>query len=203
MRKTLILFIALLTAIGGVSLFVSQGATAAPKTSLKCFGTDSGSECISNKNGSFTLVNDAGEYSGVYVPGKSIAGKSFSSVTQLQFNYDGDISGGSPRFTLPIIDATGRDGWVFIDAPTCNIADNTSSPSAGLVSPLVDPSCAVSGYVWNADNTTEGFYYASWQDFLAGVGGTSKIGTNTPFIIADQAGTVTVSNAVFGAGKKA
>jgi hypothetical protein len=202
MRRIIIALLALLTALGGISLIVGQSASAASKTSLKCFGTESGSECIANKDGSFTLVNGAGEYSGVYIPGQRLAGKAFATVSQLRFNYDGDISGGSPRFTLPIIDSTGRDGWVFIDASSCNIADNTSSPSSGLVSPLVDPSCAVSGYVWNADNTTEGFYYGSWQDFLAGIGGSAVIGSNTPFLIADQGGTVSVSNVVFGAGKK-
>jgi hypothetical protein len=173
---------------------VTLAPAAQSATSLKCFGTESGSTCTPLKNGAFTLSNDAGEYSGVYVPDSGLNGKLYSSISKLQFNYSGDISGGSPRFTLPILAADGRDGWVFIDAASCNVADNSTSPSTGLVSPLVDPSCAVSGYLFNADSTTEGFYYTSWNAFMAGVGSGARFFSNNPFVIADQAGTVTVSN---------
>lgn len=189
MRKALF---AVLVAVVTVLAF-APGAQAS--SNLKCFGTESGSTCTADKNGSFILSNNTSQYSGVYIPGQGFAGKLLSSVSALQFNYDGAISGGSPRFSLSVIDSTGRDGYLFIDAASCNMADVTTSPSSGLVSPLVDTTCVVSGYYYNVDGSTDSFYYSSWQDFLNSADGQgAKFFTNNLFVIADQAGTVTVSN---------
>jgi hypothetical protein len=184
----------LLTIAAVAALGVATAGTAQSASGLKCFGQESGSTCTSTKAG-YELVVGTGQYAGVYIPGQGLNGKSLAGITSLQFNYTCDISGGSPRFTLSVIDGSGRDGWLFIDAASCNVGDNTASPSTGLVSPLVDASCAVSGYYWNSDNTTSGFYYTSWQNFLASSDGTSaRFFSNNSFVIADQAGSVTVSN---------
>lgn len=185
---------AFLTTAVVAAMALATAGTAQGASALKCFGEESGSTCTSTKAG-YILDVDAGEYAGVYIPGQGLSGKLLAKVSALQFNYSGAISGGSPRFSLSVIDSTGRDGYVFIDAASCNTSDDSSSPSTGLVSPLDDPTCAVSGYYWNSDGTTEGFYYASWQDFLNSDDGTgARFFTNNSFVIADQAGTVTISN---------
>jgi hypothetical protein len=183
-----------MTAAAVAALAVTTAGAAQGASGLKCFGQESGSTCTSTKAG-YTLAVDAGEYAGVYVPGQGLTGKSLAGVSSLQFNYTGEISGGSPRFSLSVTDAAGRDGWLFIDAASCNVADNSTSPSTGLVSPLVDPTCAVSGYYFNADGSATGYYYSSWQDFLNSADGEgARFFSNNSFVIADQAGTVTVSN---------
>ena len=70
--------------------------------------------------------------------------------------------------------------------------------------PLTDTTCVVSGYLWTdwqddpntaeIEYTPESFYYNSWADFLAGIGSTLTVGDNYAFIIADQPGTVVLSD---------
>jgi hypothetical protein len=180
------------------------GAAQAAGTNLKCFGTDSGSTCVQNKNGSVTLTNDAaGEYAGVYVPGQGLAGKPLTSVTALQFAYSATVTpnGGNPRFNLYITNTTGQTGVAFIDTRTCN----TSSPDNpdlmdGYVNPLSDPDCAISGYYIGGDS----FAYASWSDFVAGEAG-AKFAAESPEVMIDSGyqGSVTLSSIkIVVSGKK-
>jgi hypothetical protein len=107
------------------------------------------------------------------------------------------VSGGSPRYSIPVLNAEGNDGYVFIDAASCN-------DGAGLVAPLTDATCVVSGYVWTdfqddpatpeIEYSPESFYYTSWADFLAGEPDLTVRPGYATFIIADQPGTVTVSD---------
>lgn len=177
----------------GLAGLVAPAAQAAPNEKANqplCFTDDSGSECI-RQGSKFTIVNDGpGEYGGVYVEEQSLAGSAFSDIKQLGFTYSGDVSGGSPRLSIPILGGDGRDGWVFIDAASCN-------DGAGAVAPLTDPTCVVSGYYHNADNTTDGFYYESWDAFVAGEEG-STVGDWYTFIVADQPGTVTIGSVKLG-----
>ena len=196
-------------AAAAIAVVAAPGANAAPNpksSQLACFDgtTDgvAGGSCARDGN-SFTLDADNptgdpdGAYAGVYLTNKSLSGKTFASVTTLGFSYDGAVSGGSPRFSLPIIGSDGRDGYVFIDAASCN-------DGAGHVAPLTDPTCVVSGYYWNPDGSsepTEGFYYESWSDFLAGESG-AELGSSYAFVIADQPGVVTVSDIQLGNAKQ-
>ena len=196
-------------AAAGIAVVAAPGANAEPSSKssqLACFdGTTDGVADGSCVRDSSSFVLDAnnesadpdGAYAGVYLTNKSLSGKSFATVTSLGFSYDGAVSGGSPRFSLPIVGSDGRDGWVFIDAASCNDGE-------GHVAPLADPTCVVSGYYWNPDGSaeqTEGFYYTNWSDFLAGEPG-AEFGSNYAFVIADQPGIVTVSNVVLGNAKQ-
>jgi hypothetical protein len=173
----------------------TAGAAQAAGTNLKCFGTDSGSTCVQNKNGSVTLTNDGdGEYAGVYVPGQGLTGKSLTSVTALQFRYDATVTpnGGNPRFNLYITNSAGQTGTVFIDTRTCN----TSSPDnpdlrAGFVNPLSDPDCVISGYYTGGPS----FSYPSWNAFLEGETN-ARFAAESPEVMIDSAyqGSVTISN---------
>src|SRR5215204_6071122 len=114
-------------AVGAVTLALlaigTGGAAQAAGTNLKCFGTDSGSTCVQNKDGSITLTNDAaGEYAGVYIEDQRLVGKPLTSVTVLQFAYNASVTpnGGNPRFNLYITNSAGQTGPVFIDTRTCN-----------------------------------------------------------------------------------
>lgn len=181
-------------AVGGATVLgFSASANADPSPTANqqiCFdGASEGAGngvCTRNKNGDFTLSNAApGDYSGVYVPRSGFVGKHFSEIT-LGFSYDGDTAGGSPRYSIPVLESDGpRDGYVFIDAPTCN-------DGAGQVAPNSDPTCAVSGYYYEANGSVvDSFYYGSYDAFLAGEGDPTVFDA-IPFVIADQPGTVRV-----------
>jgi hypothetical protein len=172
----------------------TTGAAHAAGPNLQCFGTDSGSTCVQNKDGSTTLTNDAaGEYAGVYVPGKGLAGKPLTSVTALQFAYDASVTpnGGNPRFNLYITNSIGQTGTVFIDTRTCNTSfpDNPDL-QVGFVNPLSDPDCAISGYYAGGSS----FSYSSWTAFVAGETN-ARFAAESPEIMIDSAyqGSVTVS----------
>jgi hypothetical protein len=166
-------------AVGGATVLgFSVSANAAPSqkaNKLTCFDGDGG-VCTRNGSNDFTLSTGAGGYSGAYVPQSGFVGRSFSEIS-LGFSYDGDVSGGSPRYSIPVdYDGDGAgEGYVFIDAPTCN-------DGAGNVAPNSDPTCAV--------QTPMG-YYQSYADFLAAEP-TATVADNIPFVIADQPGTVRV-----------
>jgi hypothetical protein len=204
MRKTTI---ALAMTIGIFGVVAPAHAGSPRSGQLACFdGASEGSGngiCTDNGDGSYTLLihEDANgtDYAGVYLLNKSLTGKRFADIANLGFSYSGDTAGGSPRFSLPIVGADGRDGWVFVDAPSCN-------DGAGNVAPLTDASCVVSGYLWNADNTVQQFSYTSWADFLAGETD-ATVGHRSSFVIFDWApggeasnaeGSVTVSDIALG-----
>lgn len=130
-----------------------------------------------------TTPDTTDQYSGVYLTNGSLAGKAFEDITRLGFSYVGDVSGGSPRFSIPI---TGG-GYVFIDAASCG--DGTK------VAPLTDTTCAVSGYT-----SVRSFYYSSWAAFLAAEN--LVVGAEASFIIADQPGTVSVADIELGNAAK-
>ena len=201
-------------AAAGLAVLTAPGASAAPSpksSQLACFEGGDGT-CTPEGAGSFELAIPANgnytSYAGVYLRNKSLAGKPFASLSSLSFDYDGDITGGSPRFSLQVIGSDGRDGWVFVDAQSCDAdADNT-------VDPINQVDCVVSGYYWNADDTQESFYYSSWSAFLGGEEG-ATVGSENPFVIYDfapggtapaytdnPAGSVTVSDIVLGNAKQ-
>ncbi len=170
-------------------------AVAAPSPKANqatCFdGASEGSgngTCVRNGAKSFTLTNPApGDYSGVYVESSSLSGMRFADITSLGFAFAGATSGGSPRYSIPIAGG----GYVFVDAASCNTSDNPAA-SSGTVDPLHDQTCVVSGY-----DSTHDFYYPSWQAFLNGEPGIT-VANNYVFIVADQPGTVTLSNIELG-----
>lgn len=180
-------------AVGGATVLgFSVSANAAPETKanqLSCF-EGGGGDCTRNGGNDFTLANPVlDDYSGVHISQRGFVGKHFSELS-LGFSYDGDTSGGSPRFSIPVLESDGpRDGYVFIDAASCNDLD-------GHVAPRTTTACAVSGYYFEADGTVvEQFYYSSYDAFLAGEGDPTVFAT--PFVVADQPGTVRVFDIQF------
>ena len=201
-------------AAAGFAVVAAPGANAAPSPKPNqsvCF-TGGGGTCTALGGGAFTLgIPASGNYSsyaGVTVSSKSLTGTAFADLTKVQFTYEGDIAGGSPRYSLKVVGADGRDGWVFVDAASCD--DNGD----GVVDPLDEPACVVSGYFFNTDGSTESFYYTSWDAFLAEESG-AVLGDRKPFVVYDFApggtapeyadnpeGSVTVSEIFLAAAKK-
>lgn len=168
-------------ALGGaaVALTVSAVAAQAAPGSLKTFGT--GDVTVTSPD-SATIVNDAGEYGGVYLQSRSTSGKSLSSAT-FSFVSTGDAAGGAPRFSIPIdTDGNGStdDGYAFLDVLGCGgTSGQTTTVSTSSAS------CHVN---------FAGVDYANWAAFAAANPSYRVAPGQIPFIIADQAGHYAVSS---------
>jgi hypothetical protein len=116
MKRVLIgLMMAAVAAIG----FGGVGAFAGANGQLQDFGT--GTVTIGTDGTSATIVNEAGQYGGVYIQSKSQSGMPLNAVN-FSFVSTGDVTGGAPRFSLPInTDGGGGSvaGYAFIDAAGC------------------------------------------------------------------------------------
>ncbi|HUR15452.1 MAG TPA: hypothetical protein VM097_13300 [Mycobacteriales bacterium] len=178
-----------LAAVGVQTASAGDPSTAGNK--LQCFdGTQDGYSGSCSLDGrSATLTNPVGGYSGVYVARTNLAGKRLADVNQLAFSYAGATSGGSPRITLPAdIDGDGTwEDFISADAVTCN-------DGAGTVDVINDADCAISF------NGGSGAPAVGWAAFVAANPGVRVATDAIPFVIADQAGTVTVSNVRIGRG---
>jgi hypothetical protein len=146
-------------------------ASAAPSYGFQTFGE--GNVQLTNAGATFT--NEAGEYSGVYVKSKSLSDKPLADL-DVSFKSTGQTAGGAPRFSLPL--NTGVNQYAFLDASNCG--------TSGVVS-TNDPTCRVF-----LNFGTESF--ANWDAFAAAKPSWRIAKDATPFIIADVAGTYTVSN---------
>jgi hypothetical protein len=149
---------------------------AAPK--LNTFG----SADVRVNGGTVTITTDDGQdpdwggpkYGGVYLNSKSLSGKYIGSV-DFSFVSTGDVSGGAPRFSMPIdVDENGGvDGYAFIDAGNCGgTSDNPVTVGTS------NPACDV--YFGS-----EGF--ANWDAFYAAHPAYRMAPGAIPFIIADGA----------------
>lgn len=158
-----------------LSLVLVGTAFAAP---LRTFGTGT----VTKDGNTYTIVNDAGEYAGVYVkpqrPVKNQRG-SLLADADFSFSHSGDTTGGSPRFSIPVDeDGNGTtEAYAFIDANGCG--------NTGVVS--TDASNCVVYYGASA--------YANWDAFAAAQPA-YRISEAIPFVIADQAGTYVISDPV-------
>ena len=148
--------------------------TAVAKDRLLHFGTGD----VSIHNGTATLANDPGEYSGVYIKAKGLSSKRLKAV-HISFRSSGDTAGGAPRFSIPL--NTGHTEsvtpYAFLDVNNCG-SNLVSTDSAN---------CKVF-----LNFSSESF--DNWAD-LASTHPRWRIAKRAiPFIIADQAGTYMVSN---------
>jgi hypothetical protein len=153
-------------------------AAPAPKP-LKTFGTG----VVTATADSATIVNDVGEYGGVYLQSKSKSSKLLGQV-DFEFRSTGDVGGGAPRFSLPIdVDANGTtDGYAFMDAANCG------GVSGGTT--LVSPQAGICPVFYGADT------YANWDAFAA-ANPTYRIAPGSiPFIIADVTGSFAIDHIV-------
>jgi hypothetical protein len=148
-------------------------ASAAPKSKLQIFGT--GDVTIEGRNAA-TLVNDATEYSGVYLKARNGA-RRIGSV-KFSFDYTRDIAGGAPRFSIPIDTNHDRtvEAYAFLDAINCG--------DTGTVS-TTDANCKVFFGAETFDN---------WAAFAAAHPKYRIPPRAIPFVIADQPGTYVLSN---------
>jgi hypothetical protein len=129
-----------------------------------------------------TIVNDEGEYGGVYA-GK-MSGAALSSV-KFSFVSIGDVQGGAPRWSIPI-DTDGAkkttEGYAFLDAANCGatVGDNPDSTAT---------------YVSTTNTDCKVFFgageYANWPAFGAS-NPTYRLSKDVPFIIADVQGSYDV-----------
>ena len=163
-RMSPLLALVALAALAGV-------ASAAP--SLQAFGT--GGVTIAGDGA--TLVNDAGQYSGVYLKSKSQSSKALAAV-DFSFEYAGATAGGAPRFSIPL--NTGPDHYAFIDALNCG--------TPGLVS-TEDTTCKVF-------LNFSGESFANWNAFAAAHPTWKVASSGIPFVIADQPGEYVISDIV-------
>ena len=176
--------ITIIASLLGVLLLTTAAiAGAAPAPKLQTFGTG----VVTATGNSATIVNDAGEFGGVFLNSKSQGSKPLSKVV-FQFTSRGDIEGGAPRFSIGI-DTDGNpqtsNGFAFLDAAGCGGVVGPGT-SVVLVS-TQNPACAV-----NFNGTD----YANWDAF-ASANPTYKTNSGgTPFIIADQPGSYNVTDIV-------
>lgn len=145
--------ISVLLAVVAILLAATATMAAAP---LQPFGT--GDVTVSGSTA--TIVNDAGEYGGVYVKARAVNNKLVGDVV-ISFTSTGDVTGGAPRFNLPIDNDGDRqwDYWLTLDAANCG----GTSDVATWVS-TENPDCAV--YFLGAEAPAAG-YYPNYDAFVA------------------------------------
>jgi hypothetical protein len=182
MKRLTVVFMA----VAAFILLVAGAAQAAP--GLQAFGT--GDVAVTHAD-SATIVNDAGEYGGVYVSGrKDLSGKPLSAV-DFSFTSTGSTAGGAPRFSIPIDNAAidGPKDWTFSYGKDVAYAflDVANCGGSGVVSTELS-TCPV---FLNAGGS-----WANWDAF-AEANPTYRIANVArAFVIADQEGTYNVSNIV-------
>jgi hypothetical protein len=163
MRKLIATF-----ALAALAMVVFVATSSGAPANLKPFA-DPGSTVTVQSSSSATIVNDnADTDGGIYVQGKSLNGKPLAGVS-FGFTSTGEVTGGAPRFSMPINDG-GVGGYAFMDAATCGGVSGGTT----LVS-TANASCKV--YYGND-------VYSNWNAF-ATKNPTYKIGSKIPFIIAD------------------
>jgi len=169
--------------VAAFMLFTASIAQGAPAPKLQTFGTG----VVTATGDSATIVNDPGEYGGVYLNSKSQGSKLLNNVV-FQFTNRGDVAGGAPRFSIGIDDRNSATATVFafLDAAGCGAAVGPNTTVATLVS-TQNPACHV-----NYNGTD----YANWSAFAAANPTYKTNAGGTPFIIADQAGSYSVTDIV-------
>lgn len=169
---------AVLAGLTAATVLGMPAASAAPTQKLNSFGTGE----VTIDGDSATIVNDAGEYGGVYLSSRSMSAKPLQAV-HFSFVSDGEVAGGAPRFSIPIdVDrnAGTDDGYAFLDVANCG--DGTDE--AVEVS-TDNQECAV---FYGQDS------YANWAAF-AKANPTYRIAPGViPFVIADVPGQYSISH---------
>jgi hypothetical protein len=166
--------------IAALAIVVTASAAFAGKATLQTFGP--GDVTLTGPD-SARIVNDVNEYGGVYLKSKSNSGK--LADVDFSFTSTGDVTGGAPRFSLPIDDpatpAKG-DGYAFMDAANCGgVSDSVIEVGTDIAT------CPV--FYGNGN-------WANWDAFVA-ANPTLRITPGAiPFIIADIPGDYEVSDIV-------
>lgn len=178
---------AVLAALSAVLVLIAATAAAAAGPKLQTFGT--GDVTVGTVGGaSATIVNEDGEFGGVFLSSKSQGSKALNKVV-FAFTSRGDVAGGAPRFTIGIDtdgDPNSSNGFAFLDAAGCGAQVGPNTTTNTLVS-TQNPACHV-----NFNNVD----YANWDAFAAAFPSARTNPGGTPFIIADQAGSYNVTDIV-------
>ena len=176
MKRFLIgLAVAAVAALGFGSVAASASAA-----KLQTFGTGT----VTVSGDSATIVNEIGQYGGVYINSKNQSGKPLGAVS-FSFQSTGDVAGGAPRFSIPIdTDGVGGtvEGYAFLDAAGCGGVSGQSTTVSTTVA-----TCKVS---FNSPN----YNYDSWDAFAAANPSYRIAPGAIPFIIADAAGSYAVNS---------
>lgn len=157
------------------SLALVATVSAAAQQQFRTFGTG---EVTEGPDGTFTIVNGAGEFGGVFLASRSQSAKLLADV-DFSFLSSGAVAGGAPRLSIPINDGLTADLFAFLDVNNC--ASNTVSTDS--------LNCQV---VLNQVYGT----FANWDAFAAAHPTFRIVSGGIPFIISDQPGTYVVSNIV-------
>ena len=96
---------------------------------------------------------------------------------QFAFNYSGDVSGGSPRLSIPINDGTSPTPYAFLDAAGCGFATDADVHTVSTSSSTCQVSFKSSGY-----------NYATWDAFVTANPALRMAKGTLAFVIADQPG---------------
>jgi hypothetical protein len=151
-------------------------AASAAATQLQTFGT--GTVTITGAD-SATILNATGQYGGVFINSRSQSGKALSAIS-FSFVSTGDVSGGAPRFSIPIdTDGIGStdNGYAFLDVLGCGYTKGTVSTTLS--------NCHVNF------NSVD---YTNWDTFAA-LNPTYRLAPGfIPFIIADEPGSYAVNS---------
>lgn len=132
-----------------------------------------------------TLDNSNGPYSGVFIAGGNLNGKTLSSINEFSLSYTGQSGNESPRIDLPIdTDGNGTaDMNLLIPFESC-------SNGAGFINVLTNPTC-----VMYQDNYSTGYVSHNWSALIAAhPTWVASLGTILPYVLADGTGRWTVSN---------
>jgi hypothetical protein len=177
MRKHLVVFLGIV----GLALIIAGPASSAPVPKLRTFGTG---EVTLTGTDAATIVNESGEYGGVYVPGKAQSGLPVAQASFSFRNDGGDIAGGAPRLSIPIDDPTTgptNDAYAFIDLYWCGGAQGDTTTEVSTDS----ATCVV----WY-----DGVSYANWSAFATAHPDFRIARGRDAFVIADQPGTYRVAD---------
>jgi hypothetical protein len=158
------------------SIALVATVSAAANQQFRTFGTGDVTE---GPDGTFTIVNDPGEFGGVFLASRSQSGKLLADV-DFSFDSSGAVAGGAPRLSIPINDErVTEDLFAFLDVNNCG--SNTVSTES--------PNCQVHPNQTYAPA-------ANWDAFAAEHPTFRIVSGGIPFIISDQPGTYIVSNIV-------
>jgi hypothetical protein len=202
--KKILTGLAALSLIASFAFFTTTSAATPPgQNKLLCFsgtldtadnegyGPYTGTCTLQGKGarGPATLNNNDGDsdpynnYSGVYIETPYLSGTALADVNKLQFNYTGEATPGSPRFSILVQDGADQF-YAYVSAYYCN-------DGAGAVDVINDATCTI--------YTSNGQSYENWDAFVAAYpGATIAVGDYPVFIIADDPGIWTVSGVKIG-----
>lgn len=165
--------VALVAALGAFAALTLVGTSGAGPAKLTTFGTG---EVTTGAN-SATIVNDVGEFGGVFVHSKSQSGKLLGNVV-FAFTSRGDVAGGAPRFSIPVNDGSfdPNSDFAFMDAAGCGAAVGDNPGNVATFVSTQNPACRVNFH---------GVDFANWATFANANPTFTTAKGSIPFIIAD------------------